>query len=102
MGCFQPSLGIKYALHAEWISDMLAMEIAYSKGWHNLWLECDSNLVVHAFHSLSVGPWKLRTRWLNCLKLVSSMNFHCTHIYRKGNMCADKLATHGISCNAFV
>lgn len=42
LGCFAENLRNTFALHAELIGAMLAVEIALGKGWHNLWLECDS------------------------------------------------------------
>lgn len=74
---------------------MIAIELAFEKGWKNLWLECDSVLVTKAFKSPNLVPLKLRNRWENCMNLRNGMNFVCTHIYREGNTCADKLACHG-------
>lgn len=33
-------------LNAELCAAMLAIELAHRKGWQNLWLECDSQLVI--------------------------------------------------------
>lgn len=54
MGCFSANLGVKHAFFAKLIKAMLAIEIAFRKGWRSLWLECDSMLVVQAFSSNSV------------------------------------------------
>jgi len=35
---------------------MQAIEIAHRNGWHNLWLETDSMLVLLAFRSVSLVP----------------------------------------------
>jgi len=75
---------------------MVAIEVAYHQGWHSLWLETDSMLVYMAFKSSKIVSWSLRNRWDNCLHLLSSMNFFVTHIYRKGNKCADSLANIGL------
>lgn len=55
MGCFSANLGVKHAFFAKLIKAMLAIEIAFRKGWRSLWLECDSMLVVQAFSSNSVA-----------------------------------------------
>lgn len=95
-GCFAINLGVQLAFYAELIGAIYAIEISYKKGWHRLWLECDSELVVKAFASVDSVPWQLRNRWKNCLVLTRNMEFACTHIYREGNSCADKIATHGL------
>lgn len=70
LGCFAVHLGVKFALHAELFGAIFAIEIAFKKGWHNLWLECDSQLVIKAFNSLSIVPWQICHRWKNCLELT--------------------------------
>lgn len=92
LGCFAVNLGISYALHAELIDAMFAIELADKKVWHNLWLECDSQLVISAFNNINVVPW--RNRWRNCLLLSRNMNFGFSHIYREGNSGTDKLASY--------
>ena len=57
IGCFSQFLGNKDALHAELVAAMIAIEISYHKGFHNIWLESDSQLVNLAFNSNSVVPW---------------------------------------------
>lgn len=79
----------------------MAIELAYEKGWHNLWLKCDSQLVIHAIKTINVIPWFLRNRWRNCLILTNRMNFSYSHIFREGNNCEDKLATHGTTIQGF-
>lgn len=76
---------------------MIAIEVAHKKGWHKIWLECDSMLVVMAFNSPNLVPWQLRNIWRNCLLLFSHMQFIDSHIYREGNTCADKLANFGVN-----
>lgn len=71
--------------------------IWFDKGWHNLWLESDSMLVIHYLQNRSLNPpWQIRNRWLNCLSMISSMSFHFSHIYREGNEAADALANLGL------
>ncbi|CAJ2628544.1 unnamed protein product [Trifolium pratense] len=95
------NIGNSYALHAELIGVMSAIEIAHSKGWNNLWIESDSQLVNLAFKSAHIVPWKFRNRWFNCLTLTKTMHFRATHIYREGNCCADRMAALGININGF-
>lgn len=101
MGCFASYFGIASSLRAELIAAMIVIETASSKGWNCLWLECDSLLVTKAFCSLELIPWKLRTRWRNCLLLTRSMNFYVSHTFREGNSCVDKLASFGIASKCF-
>lgn len=96
VGCIAANLGLNSALQAELIGAMLAIELAYERGWHNLWIESDSELVVAAFKNPDIVPWRLRNRWQNCLTLTNGMHFQVSHIYREGNSCADKLARHGV------
>ncbi|GAU40207.1 hypothetical protein TSUD_397340 [Trifolium subterraneum] len=65
LGGFSINIGNSYALHAELISVMNAIEIAHSKGWNNLWLKSDSKLVNIAFKTSHIVPWKLQNRWFN-------------------------------------
>uniref|UniRef100_A0A0R0IXX9 RNase H type-1 domain-containing protein n=1 Tax=Glycine max TaxID=3847 RepID=A0A0R0IXX9_SOYBN len=75
---------------------MGAIEYANSVGWDKLWLECDSKLVLAAFDKVDLVPWDLRSRWIHCIKLCSQMHFSYSHIYREGNLCANRLANYGI------
>ena len=102
IGCFAQNLGLGSSLFAELSGAMQAIEIAHSKGWFNFWLETDSKLVLLAFKSISLVPWRIRTRWDNCLSLSRQMNFLVTHIFREGNCCADRLANIGMSCNSIL
>jgi ribonuclease HI len=101
IGCFYQFLGSKDALHAELVAAMIAIEISYLKGFQNVWLESDSQLVNLAFKSKSVIPWCLRNRWQNCLFRLRNMRFVVSHIYREGNACVDSLANLGLSFSSF-
>lgn len=101
MGCFSVNIGINKALQAELLGAMWSIEIAFSKGWRNLWLECDSKLVLCAFKNSDIVPWKLRNRWNNCLLLTKQMRFQISHIFREGNHCADRLTSHGTTISGF-
>lgn len=80
---------------------MSCIEIAFERGWHNIWLESDSTIVVHAFKNESLVPWHLKTRWHNCLVLTTRMRFIVSHIFREGNTCADGLTSYGTSNHSF-
>ncbi|MCI33337.1 ribonuclease H protein, partial [Trifolium medium] len=41
IGCFADKLGIENAFFAELVAAMKAIEIAFTNGWHSLWLETD-------------------------------------------------------------
>lgn len=101
LGCFALYFGISNSLHAELLAAMYAIELAFQKGWHPLWLECDSSLVVTAFSNSAIVPWQLQTRWKIYLQLTTSMRFRISHIFREENTCVDKLANFGVSscCN---
>jgi len=81
---------------------MHAIEIAHNNGWLHLWLETDSLLVLPAFKSVSIVPWRLRNRWDNCMTLAGNINLIVTHIFREGNCCAAKLVNIGLTTNAFI
>lgn len=61
----------------------MAVEIASEKGWHNLWLECDSSLVVSAFENHLLIPWWLRNRWVSCMMLTTHMRFFYSNLLRR-------------------
>ncbi|KAL8458489.1 hypothetical protein ACS0TY_036128 [Phlomoides rotata] len=50
-GCFTVTHGRGYAFEAELSTTLYAIEIAYDKGWTNIWLESDSTYVVHILKS---------------------------------------------------
>ncbi|XP_019432659.1 PREDICTED: uncharacterized protein LOC109339643 [Lupinus angustifolius] len=93
---FATYLAINNALFAELHTTILSVEIAYQKGRKNLWLECDSTLVVSIFEGTLNPPWQLQNILQKCKLLLGNMNFNVSHIFREGNTCADKLANHGI------
>ncbi|XP_024636367.1 uncharacterized protein [Medicago truncatula] len=100
MGCFASNVGHGSVLEAGLLGLILAMEFAASNHWIRLWIECDSSSVVHAFKNPSVIPISLRNRWHNCLQ--HGMTVLCSHIFREGNCCADKLAFIGHSLTSTV
>lgn len=87
LGFFLNFFGVTYAFNAELLATISSIEIAYEKGWHSLWLECDSNLVIDAFYSYDIVPWHLKIRWKNCKYICQQMRFQATHILRGESMC---------------
>ncbi|KAF1895765.1 hypothetical protein Lal_00037881 [Lupinus albus] len=101
LGGFAAFFGIKDSLFAEIQAAIMALEIANQKGWKDIWLECDSALVVDLFNGKGVVPWRLVNSWHRCLHWISLMRFRVTHIFREGNTCADRLASFGVSSKMF-
>ncbi|XP_019434356.1 PREDICTED: uncharacterized protein LOC109341021, partial [Lupinus angustifolius] len=58
LGCFATYLNIQDSLYAELFTAIMAIQIANSKGWRTVWLECDSNLVVEIVKGNVDPPWK--------------------------------------------
>ncbi|XP_019451728.1 PREDICTED: uncharacterized protein LOC109353821 [Lupinus angustifolius] len=96
LGCFATYLNIPDSLYAELFTAIMAIQIANSKGWKVVWLECDSSMVVEIFKGNMAPPWKLRNYWEHCRRIIQSLRFKASHIFREGNSCADKVATFGV------
>lgn len=73
LGCYAANLGVTFSLQDKLVGAMMGIEYASVKGWTNLWLECDSQLVVTAFKNPSIVPWRLRNRWSNCLVMIKKL-----------------------------
>jgi len=73
--CFAENTGQNNAFIAKLLGAMRAIELAKQQGWNNLWLKCDSSLVINAITNNSLVPWIVRNRWMNCMLIVNSMNF---------------------------
>jgi hypothetical protein len=87
------------------IMDAYAIEFEYARGWTNLWLECDSLLLVQAFTNVNVVAWvawKLKLKWKNCFHTIRNFRFRFSHIYRETNTCADRLANAGFFVDRLV
>lgn len=87
MGSFGANLGISYSYHAELYGVMMAIEFAYSTGWHKLWLESESLLVVFAFKSDGEISCKLRNIWKNCIALTKNVFRNFTYLQGRQCMC---------------
>lgn len=82
---------------------MLSIECAWDRGWHTLWMELDSIAVTQLVNSKSLKvPWYLRTKWVNCLYLLSHMEHKASHIFREGNTAADRIANYAIHLSSVI
>jgi len=97
LGCFAVNLGPSSAIIAEFCAAMIAIEVAFEKGWRKLWLETDSRIVMLTFSSSFLVLWCIRNRWANCLFKTRQMDFIVSHIYRDENTCSDILANFGLT-----
>ena len=99
-GCFCKAIGIHNAFFAELLAFITAVDIAWNKGWFNIWFEMDSLSVVNCIYDQKFSPpWPLITAWSTCKSKFSQMNFHVSHknIFREGNQVADCLSKLGLS-----
>jgi len=90
--CF---LEVQTVLFAEFYGIIYASEEAQNMRLTSVWLECDSTLVRAVFIARTNVTWMLCNRWNTCLTYCGKIRFRVTHIFRKGNACADKLANFG-------
>ncbi|XP_019416419.1 PREDICTED: uncharacterized protein LOC109327710 [Lupinus angustifolius] len=96
LGCFATYLNIQDSLYAELFTAIMAIQIANLRGWREVWLECDSSLVVDIVKGNKEPPWKLKNYWEHCKRIIPSLRLKVLHIFREGNSCADKLASFGL------
>jgi len=96
IGDFSAFLEVQTALVAEFYGVIHAMEEAQKMGLTSVWLECDSALVCDAFTARTNASWMFRRNRRNtCLNFCGTIRFRVTHIFREGNVCADKLVNLG-------
>ncbi|KAJ4718896.1 Ribonuclease H [Melia azedarach] len=77
---------------------LTAIKLAHSNGWVDLWIESDSSSALSCIQNASYSPpWKLRSLWFSCRRMMDSMRIHYSHIFREGNAVADKLANMGLA-----
>jgi len=93
IGSFSSFLGVRKSLYAEVTGAILAIELAWSKGFRRIWLACDSSLLCQSFSSFNLIPWSLRGRWRKYIKICKEIEFKVSHIFREGNHYANKLAS---------
>jgi ribonuclease HI len=95
---FSEPLGVASSYYAELCGAMQAIEIAFQKGWSNIWLETNSTLVVTAFKNPAKPvAWPFRNRWENVLVMARSLNFIVSHICMEDNQVIDLLTNHRLS-----
>ncbi|CAL0312718.1 unnamed protein product [Lupinus luteus] len=70
LGCFAAYFGLQDSIFVELLAALMAIEIAHSKGWFNIWLECDSTIVVAIFNGKVNVPWKQFKNWNHCRLLI--------------------------------
>ncbi|PRQ38043.1 putative ribonuclease H-like domain, reverse transcriptase zinc-binding domain-containing protein [Rosa chinensis] len=95
VGAFAARAEVPSAIDAEILAVIEAIQVAWVRRWTHIWLETDSTLVLTYFKNPNLIPWRLRTRWFNCVLRSRQMTFHISHIFREGNKVADKLANYG-------
>lgn len=86
LGAFSHHALVSSAIDAKVLAVIEAVREARLRGWFSLWIETDSMLVIHYFNKPLSIPWRLSTRWINCLHLTRQMNVRITHIFREGNL----------------
>jgi len=89
IGSFSSFFGVQKSLYVKVMRAILAIELAWSKGFKCIWLECDSSLLCQAFSSFISGSF--RGRWRKCIKICKEIEFKVYHIFREWNHCVDKL-----------
>lgn len=89
---FSNFIGKGNAISSKFIGDMVVVEFTSQNNCSHFWLKSDCLLVVQALSHLNLVPWKLKARRLDFINLTHSMHFIVSHTFRKGNVCASKLA----------
>lgn len=100
LGAFTCNLGPDTVFSSEILGYIFALEFAAQNGWYNLWLESDSSSALAALKNHALVPIMLRNRWHNACQL--GVQVISSHIYREGNVCADRLANMGNSVQGAV
>ncbi|XP_057775188.1 uncharacterized protein LOC130994172 [Salvia miltiorrhiza] len=92
-GCFHYKCGMGYAFEAELLAVIMAVRIARTRNWTNLWIESDSTYVVSLLRDKAKSvPWRFKASWDDTLNSLNLFHLHITHIYREGNQVADLMA----------
>ena len=94
-GAFACNVGMQSVFYAEVMAIIFAIELPARHGWRNIWLESDSTNALMIFSNPLLVPILLRNRWHNTRNL--GIQVISSHIFRKGNCCADYLANLGHS-----
>jgi len=67
-GAFACHLGSHHEFYVETMATIMAIEFDASNNRSKLWLETNSQLLVHAFTHPTIVHWTLYTKWMNCMK----------------------------------
>ncbi|XP_057775140.1 uncharacterized protein LOC130994122 [Salvia miltiorrhiza] len=97
-GCFHYNGGTGFAFETELLAIIMAIPIAHSRGWFDLWVESDSTYIVDLLHTRStLVPWRFIASWNKILVLLQDFNIQISHIYREGNVPADIMASENMT-----
>lgn len=89
-GSFMVRIRALCAFEAELSIVIFALELVEHFGWDFVWLESNSDSVIHLFSSRTLQvPWFLCTYWLHFLCFLDSICFQDSHIYRESNQVVD-------------
>jgi len=73
IGSFSSFLIVQKSSFAKVMGAMLAIELAWSKGFKHIFLECDSFFLCQVFSSFNLIPWSLRGGWRKCMKICKEI-----------------------------
>ncbi|KAF3455810.1 hypothetical protein FNV43_RR00452 [Rhamnella rubrinervis] len=92
-GSFTVPLDSCYAFESELLGAIFAIECARDFRWDHLWLEYDSTYVANSLiRRENIVPYPYKSRWMNYICYVSSIQFQVSHIFREGNIVVDTLS----------
>ncbi|GAV89068.1 RVT_3 domain-containing protein, partial [Cephalotus follicularis] len=94
---FSSSFGTGNSAEAEAKSMHLGLRLCTERGLSISSMELDSLFIVNCFNDLWDPPWAIEYILRDCKNLISP-NVSISHVFREGNGLADKLASHGHSC----
>ncbi|KAF9590106.1 hypothetical protein IFM89_030854 [Coptis chinensis] len=85
-------IGVSTSYCAECLAIVEGLEVAIEKGWLDVWIESDSEVVVKPFGT-SALPWQLSNRWKYILHNIQKL--FITSTWREANFSADQAANQG-------
>jgi len=59
---------------------MLTIENAIELQLSNIWLETDSLPIVKAYHHYEGTPWRMQTKWMNCMRFGRQIRSKFSHV----------------------
>ena len=73
---------------------ILAIELAWNKGFIYIWLECEFSLLCQAFSSFNLHSLVFeREMERECMRIYKEIKFEVSHIFHERNHCGDKLTS---------